>query len=284
MNYLDIINPGHPVKRNLMGDKHIETKIESAEAFKHEILLCHRASKTPVFTHINITSGELDWPPLDGFEPEFNGYGKDIIIQGVTINSSIVERELPERITLTSSIINGDLVNNNFKKSNYSQNTFNKRVSCTDFQRSDLSNVLFNDEVSDCSFINARLHKTAFNARVTGFTCFSGADFNGVEFSADCDNTVIFIGSNLSEQAIRPTGGIQTVDNLKTALNAGQYTDVQVEKLHSIFSLACIEVEESLDVFSGMRYHLNENHYDHINQAKETLEEYMQNNRLTPGR
>lgn len=170
------------------------------------------------------------------------------------------------------------VVQSQLQKKNFNS-IFNDPVIGVDFQQALLSRVSFHAIVSDCCFINAHIEQTKFMKPVTGFTCFSGANLDETLFSEPCENTVIFIGSNLSAQ--KPIGGIQTVSDFKTALDENQYSIEQIHKLYAIFMLAHEQISQVLMTYTHVPYPINENHLDHLNQAKCLLVQYLPRNKMT---
>jgi hypothetical protein len=155
---------------------------------------------------------------------------------------------------------------------------FNKALNQVDFEESNLYESEFNEDVKDCNFINAKLAGSTFRKNIKGFSCFSGADVNGVQFYGKCDNTVVFIGSNISSDDTKGLGGIQTVAQLEKSLRDGKYTQDQIDTLYKLLKLAYRQVEEALQTFAKMQYHINENHLDHIHLAMEIVQKYMSAN------
>ncbi|KTD75240.1 pentapeptide repeat-containing protein [Legionella waltersii] len=155
---------------------------------------------------------------------------------------------------------------------------FSKALNQVDFEESNLYESEFNEDVNDCNFMNAKLAGSTFRKNIKGFSCFSGADLNGVHFYGECDHTVLFIGSNISPDDTKSLGGIQTVSQLEKGLREGQYTQDQIDTLYKLLSLAYQQVGEALETFAKTQYHINDNHLDHIHLAMEIVKKHMSSN------
>lgn len=269
MGYLKIINP-HYLDSVPPNTHRITERVINALDFNK--LSNQDLNKTPVFTQVDINKGVLQ----SGSQcPIFDCNGKDFILDEVNIRFNINNRTLPPRSTIKLSSIDGSLYQNNFQRTNFYGSTFNKSISEVDFQQATLSNTTFNEAVSNCNFINAQLQQAHFTKKITGFTCFSGANLDNAVFDTPCENTVVFIGSNLSTQLKKPQGGIQTVSDLETALKNNQFNPDQILELQQIISFAHTQVAQSLITFAHVPYHLNENHLDHLKRAEHTLNTHL---------
>ena len=254
----------HPQERQPHLEK-IIPQINSAAEFAAAVEGALAEGKRPVFSGIQIDHGELCWPLFqDIYGPVLTGDIRSHQIENVTITSAIIGTMTENRLTLKTSTLQAEVRDNRLAKANFSGSSFEQAISRNNFQLASFYRVKFKQTVADCDFTHADLTEAIFHQEVTGLVCFSGANLATTRFEKECGPQVIFIGSHLNFDD-RPKGGIHNVPELKAALQAQIFPDL--ERLHAMLKQSHAIVTEVYGFMNELRYHLNHTHCDLLNQA-----------------